>query len=227
FVTFGKTNTPELGILPTTEPHALGATRNPWSLEHSAGGSSGGSAAAVAAGLAPIAHASDGGGSIRIPASACGLVGLKPSRGRTSRGPQVGDSRGGLVCEHVVTRSVRDCAAVLDWVSGPMPGDPYYAPPPERPFARELETDPRSLRVGFTYQRLTPDGALEDAHPDCIQAVLETVRLLERLGHTCEPSYPDALRDEAYVPRFLNVWCAGVAQDVAHWEAVTGLDIGE
>src|SRR5437870_8891154 len=134
FVFLGKTNTPELGTLPTTEPDAYGPTRNPWDPSRSTGGPSGGSAAAVAAGLVPAAHANDGGGSIRIPASACGLVGLKPSRGRSSLGPDASFSAL-VVCEHVVCRTVRDSAAFLDVVAGPMPGDPYVAPPPIRPFA--------------------------------------------------------------------------------------------
>ena len=127
-VTIGKTNTPELGILPTTEPHAYGPTRNPWDTSRSTGGSSGGSAAAVAAGLVPIGHANDGGGSIRIPASECGLVGLKPTRARVSSAPEFGDVMGGLTCELVVSRSVRDTALVLDAVHGMEPGDPYAAP---------------------------------------------------------------------------------------------------
>src|SRR5919106_3364557 len=146
FVLVGKTNTPELGILPTTEPRAHGATRNPWDTSRSTGGSSGGSAAAVAVGMVSIAHANDGGGSIRIPASACGLVGLKPSRGRTSLGPD-GYSVGALAVEHVVCRTVRDAAGLLDATAGRMPGDPYVAPPPRRPFVEEIGADPGRLRV--------------------------------------------------------------------------------
>jgi amidase len=149
FVTIGKTNTPELGIVPTTEPAAYGPTHNPWNLDHSPGGSSGGSAAAVAAGIVPIAHANDGGGSIRIPASCCGLVGLKPSRGRTSLGPLIGDTMSGLTVEHVVSRSVRDVAAALDATHGPGPGDPYVAPAPARPYMEELSADPGSLRIAI------------------------------------------------------------------------------
>ncbi|MDQ1496804.1 MAG: amidase, partial [Actinomycetota bacterium] len=146
-ITVGRTNTPELGIVPTTEPVAYGATRNPWDPSRSPGGSSGGSAAAVAAGLVPAAHANDGGGSIRIPASACGLVGLKPSRGRTSLGPNASFSAL-VVAEHVVCRTVRDSAAFLDAVCGPMPGDLYVAPAPLRPFREEVGADPGRLRIG-------------------------------------------------------------------------------
>ena len=148
-VTVGKTNTPELGILPTTEPHAYGPTRNPWDTTRSTGGSSGGSAAAVAAGLVPVGHANDGGGSIRIPASECGLVGLKPTRARVSSGPEFGDVMGGLTCELVVSRSVRDTAAVLDAVHGMEPGDPYGVPEPVRPYVDEVGADPGRLRIGL------------------------------------------------------------------------------
>src|SRR5204862_4591789 len=134
-IVVGKTNTPELGLLPITEPERFGPARNPWDRSRTPGGSSGGSACAVAAGLVPIAHANDGGGSIRIPASCCGLFGLKPSRGRISFAPNLGDVNGGLVNEHVVTRSVRDSAAVLDALAGPQPGDPYTAPAQARPYA--------------------------------------------------------------------------------------------
>ena len=142
FVFLGKTNTPELGILPTTESTAYGPARNPWDTTRSTGGSSGGSAAAVAAGMVPIAHANDGGGSIRIPASCCGLVGLKPSRGRVSMAPEWGDFMSGLVTELVVTRSVRDAAAVLEWVADPPPGEPYYAPDRARSYNEEVGADP-------------------------------------------------------------------------------------
>src|SRR5262245_20390669 len=138
FICIGKTNTPELGLSVTTEPVAYGPSRNPWNVAHSTGGSSGGSAAAVAAGMVPVATASDGGGSIRIPASECGLVGLKPSRGRISLGPHNGEYWHGLVISHVVSRSVRDTAAILDAVSDAMPGDPYIAPPPTRSFDSEV-----------------------------------------------------------------------------------------
>src|SRR5271156_5440287 len=161
FVICGKTNTPELGILPTTEPHRFGPTKNPWNTGHSTGGSSGGSAAAVASGMVPAAHANDGGGSIRIPASCCGLVGLKPTRARNSTAPAYGDMMGGLVAEHVVTRSVRDSAAILDAPAGP--------PPP-------------GLRVAV--MTTSPTGSPVD--PDCVAAVQATAALCESLGHRVE-----------------------------------------
>ena len=153
FVSLGRTNTPELGLLPTTEPEIFGPTRNPWSLEHSPGGSSGGAAAAVACGMVPAAHASDGGGSIRIPASHCGLVGLKPTRGRSSFGPGAGERWSGFSCELVVSRTVRDTAAVLDVVSGAMPGDPYFAPPPKRLFTSEVGPIPGACASGWSMDR--------------------------------------------------------------------------
>src|SRR5215210_8208831 len=161
FVFLGKTNTPELGILPTTEPTAYGPARNPWDTARSTGGSSGGSAAAVASGMVSIAHANDGGGSIRIPASCCGLVGLKPSRGRVSLAPEFGDFMSGLTTELVVSRSVRDAAAVLEWVADPPPGEPYYAPDRERPYTDEVGADPGRLRIGLMTR---PPGGEFEAH---------------------------------------------------------------
>src|SRR5215813_12130640 len=190
FIFLGKTNTPELGSLPTTEPQAYGPTRNPWDITRSTGGSSGGSAAAVAAGIVPVAHANDGGGSIRIPASECGLVGLKPSRGRVSWGPEYGELWQGLAVEHVVSRSVRDTAALLDVVAGPMPGDPYFAPPPIRPFREEVGAEPGRLRIGMMSR---VSGGRTQVHPDCVAATTEAARLLESLGHHVEESYPQAL----------------------------------
>jgi len=149
-VILGKTNTPELGLLPYTEPEAFGPTNNPWDLTRTAGGSSGGSAAAVAAGMAPLAGGGDGGGSIRIPASCCGVFGLKPTRGRTPTGPDAGENWRGYVQEHVLTRSVRDSAAMLDAVAGPEVGAPYWAPPQERPYLQEVTTEPGRLRIAFS-----------------------------------------------------------------------------
>ncbi|HEV7863618.1 MAG TPA: amidase family protein, partial [Acidimicrobiia bacterium] len=174
-ITVGRTNTPELGIVPTTEPVAYGATRNPWDPSRSPGGSSGGSAAAVAAGLVPAAHANDGGGSIRIPASACGLVGLKPSRGRTSLGPNASFSAL-VVAEHVVCRTVRDSAAFLDAVCGPMPGDLYVAPTPQRPFRDEVGADPGRLRIGLL---TAAPGGLAVVQSDCVTAAEDAAHLLE------------------------------------------------
>jgi amidase len=219
FISVGRTNVPELGILPTTEPEAYGPTRNPWSLEHSTGGSSGGSAAAVASGMVPLAHGNDGGGSIRIPASECGLFGLKPSRGRTSLGPEFGDVMSGLVAEHVLTRSVRDSAAVLDCVSGPMPGDPYFAPPPLRPFLDEVGADPGRLRIGVL---LDAPGGTADTHADCVDAVKHAAELLSSLGHTVEQEAPAGLDDPEYIAQFLTLWSCGIAAAVDEWSAATG-----
>src|SRR3954452_23964526 len=182
FVTIGKTNTPELGILPTTEPKAYGPSRNPWDTTRSTGGSSGGSAAAVASGMVPVAHANDGGGSIRIPASKCGLVGLKPTRQRISEGPLIGDNMSGLTVELVVSRSVRDTAAILDAVHGPAPGDPYVAPAPERPYVDELEADPGKLRIGLLTEPLL------EAEPNEVVAAAarDAGDLLDSLGHEVE-----------------------------------------
>ncbi len=223
FIFVGKTNVPELGPLPTTEPEAYGPTRNPWDLRRSSGGSSGGSAAAVAAGLVPAAHANDGGGSIRIPASACGLVGLKPSRGRTSLGPDYGEMWAGLVAEHAVTRSVRDTAAILDAVAGPMPGDPYGAPPPARPFREEVGREPGRLRVGV----MTGAPAMISAvHRDCAAAAEDAARLLASLGHAVEPSHPAAL-DEVEFSRMLGTLVSSwTARDLDYWSARTGRPIG-
>ncbi len=207
FIPLGRTNLPELALVATTEPAAFGATRNPWSLEHSAGGSSGGSAAAVAAGIVPVAHASDGGGSIRGPASMCALVGLKPSRGRCSFGPQRAERWSGLSVELMLTRSVRDCAALLDLLAGPMPGDPYHAPPPARPYKLALGDDGGKLRIGVLAHG--PRGVELD--PGCEQAVSEMARTLEQLGHDVQPVYPEAL-DEPETPL---LWVELVACNVA------------
>jgi amidase len=221
FVCLGKTNVPELGPLPTTEPLAYGPTRNPWNTGHTPGGSSGGSAAAVASGMVPVAHANDGGGSIRIPASMCGLVGLKPSRGRTSLGPDLGESWAGMAIEHVVARSVRDTAAILDVVSGYEPGDPYVAPPPARPYAAEVGAAPGKLRIGLRTQ--APGG--HTLHPDCLAAVTETARLLASLGHTVDDASPAALDDPDAGAAALTVITTGTARDLAYWEQRTGRTI--
>lgn len=178
-VVLGTTNTPELGLNASTEPVLFGPTRNPWSTDRSPGGSSGGSAAAVAAGMVPVAHASDGGGSIRIPAAACGLFGLKPSRGRVSPAPRPTTLSGLVSAHHAVTTSVRDSALLLDVVAGPMPGDAYAAPAPAAPFAELARRDPGRLRIGLL--TALPDGP--DVHPDCAGAAQAAALLCERLGH--------------------------------------------
>ena len=180
FVIVGKTNLPEFGILPVTEPRRFGPTRNPWDTGRTPGGSSGGAAAAVAAGMVPLAHGSDGGGSIRIPAACCGLVGLKPSRGRVSRGPDLGDDY--LVQDGVLTRSVADTALLLDVIAGYEPGDATWAPPPAEPFAAAAGREPGRLRVGVTTTAAI-DAPLD---PLCERAVGDAAELLASLGHEIE-----------------------------------------
>jgi len=190
-VIVGKSNTPEMGIAPSTEPRLHGVTRNPWSLDHSAGGSSGGAAAAVAAGMLPMAHATDGGGSIRIPASACGLFGLKPTRARNPMGPDAGEGWSGASIGHAVTWTVRDSAALLDATSGPDVGDPYWAPPPARPFLQEVGRDPGRLRIALT----TAPWIEGPVDPECADAARAAARLCESLGHHIEEARPQI--DEA------------------------------
>jgi len=214
-VSLGRTNTPELGLSTTTEPHAFGATRNPWNLERSTGGSSGGSAAAVAAGIVPAAHASDGGGSIRIPASMCGLVGLKPTRGRNSFGPALGERWSGFSVEFTVTRSVRDAAALLDVTAGPMPGDPYHAPAPPLCFADVLAAPPPRLRIGV--MRRAPRDRGVELDPECAAAVDRGARLLAELGHAVEESHPEALDDLTVMAHFISVIAANIARALDSW----------
>ena len=217
FVFVGKTNTPELALSVTTEPLAYGAAHNPWSLAHSTGGSSGGSAAAVAAGLAPVAHANDMGGSIRIPAAHCGLVGLKPTRARGTLAPDFGEYWGPLTHEHVVTRSVRDSAAVLDCIAGAAAGDPYTAPPLPGPLREAANEPPGALRIGF----LTGTAAVA-SHPECALAVERTVQLLAELGHEVAPARVPALDHPQMGP-----WIpAAVARDLDRWSERLGEKIG-
>jgi amidase len=192
---FGKSATPEFGLLPTTECRLFGPTRNPWNPAHSPGGSSGGAAAAVAARILPVAHASDGGGSIRIPASACGVFGLKPTRARNPLGPDRGEGWGGFSCGHVVSISVRDSAAMLDAVCGPETSSPYVAPPPERPFAQEVGRDPGRLRIAFTDK--SPYGEAIDA--EIAAAARDVAALLAGLGHDVEERAPQLAADPAAV----------------------------
>lgn len=192
---FGKSATPEFGLMPTTESRLFGPTRNPWNLAHSSGGSSGGAAAAVAARILPVAHASDGGGSIRIPASASGVFGLKPTRARTPLGPDRGEGWGGFSCGHVVSISVRDSAAMLDAVQGPETSSPYVAPPPARPFIEEVGRDPGRLRIAFTDK--SPYGDAID--PEIAAAVRDVASLLAGLGHDVEERAPELAADPAVV----------------------------
>jgi amidase len=218
FVIVGRTNTPEFGLVPTTEPESHGATRNPWNIEHTPGGSSGGSGAAVAAGLVPVAHASDGGGSIRIPASMCGCVGLKVTRGRITMGPEGDESL--VSVNHVITRSVRDSAGVLDATQGPGPGDMAVAPPPLRPYVDEVGADPGRLRVGLLAKN--PHGTV---HPDCEAAVRDAAALLESLGHHVEESYPSALDDPEASRTFGARWFTQARRAVAALGNIVGREI--
>jgi amidase len=186
-VIVGKTNTPEFGLLGITEPELHGPTRNPWNPDHTPGGSSGGSAAAVASGMVPLASANDGAGSIRIPSACCGLFGLKVTRGRTPNGPLHGRTWQGAVVEHVISRSVRDSAAILDATHGPDAGAPFVIPPPQQAYMKEIEDRPGRLRIAFNTQ--SPIDS--DVHPECIRAVEQTVGLLEELGHQVEEARPE------------------------------------
>ena len=216
-VVLGKTNTPEFGILPTTEPRLFGPARNPWDPTRTPGGSSGGAAAAVAAGMVPMAHANDGGGSIRIPASCCGLFGLKPTRARNTMGPHYGDLFCGLVAEHAVTRSVRDSAALLDATAGPAPGDPYWAPPTVRPFDREVGANPGRLRIAVT----TVAGNGAPVHPDCVAAVRDAAWLAASLGHDITEAEP-SIDHDLVAQAFITLWSAGCAWTIDDWARRTG-----
>jgi amidase len=219
----GRTNTPELGIMPTTEPAAYGPTRNPWNPQRSSGGSSGGSAAAVASGMVPAAHASDGGGSIRIPAACCGLVGLKTSRGRVSVGPGSGEIARPLSVQFAVTRTVRDAAALLDVAAGPEPGDPFVAPAPRRPYRDEVGADPGSLHIGLM---TTMPGSEEGVHPDCVAGAELTARLLEAAGHKVEVAHPEVLDNPERMEAFIPMWSAMAASNLARFGRVLGRELG-
>lgn len=213
----GKTNTPELAIGITTEPRLFGPTHNPWDTDRTPGGSSGGSGAAVAAGVVPMAHGNDAGGSIRVPASCCGVFGFKPTRARNPLGPHYGDIFTGLAVEHALTRSVRDSAALLDATAGPDLGDPYWAPPPERPFVQEVGAQPGRLRIALSSQ--TPLG--KEVHPDCVAAVRDAAALCEELGHDVVEAAP-AFDGELAWQSFTTVLCAGFAWAIDAWGRRTG-----
>ena len=220
-VFIGKSNTPELAIGPTTEPRLFGPTRNPWDTARTPGGSSGGAAAAVSARVVPMAHGNDAGGSIRIPASCCGLVGLKPSRGRVPLGPHYGDVFSGLVSELGVTRSVRDTAALLDAVAGPAVGDPYFPAPPARSYTGEVERSPGALRIGFSLE--SPLGDAIDS--ECVRAVRNAAALCESLGHVVEEARPDYDAEELWA-KFTTLLSGGAAWAIADWERRTGRRAG-
>jgi amidase len=224
FVPLGRTNVPELGTTVTTEPRSFPPARNPWDPGHSTGGSSGGSAAAVAAGMVAVAHANDGGGSIRIPASECGLVGLKPTRGRVSQGPVTGEAWAGSTIDGSVTRTVRDAAGVLDVISEPMPGDPYYAPPLPRPLVQEVGADPGQLRIGML-DHPGAEGFLDD--PQCRAAVAGAASLLESLGHHVGQSAPGAMFEPEILEHFNTIIAADTEATFQAFEMLLGRPIGE
>ncbi|GAA5133266.1 amidase [Alloalcanivorax gelatiniphagus] len=216
-VPFGRTNTPEFGSKGVTEPESFGATRNPWNTDHTPGGSSGGSAALTAAGVVPFAGANDGGGSIRIPAACCGLFGLKPGRGRTPWGPEMVEALHGISVNHVVSRSVRDSAALLDATHGDEHGSLFHIAPPERSYLSELERDPRPLKIGFSLT--SPIGTPVD--PEAVKAVQDTARLLESLGHHVEEAAP-SLDMMAMSMDWLGIWFTKCAGEVARVKELTG-----
>jgi amidase len=206
----GKTNLPEWGLTPFTESELWGSCRNPWATDRTPGGSSGGSAAAVASGMVPLAGGGDGGGSIRIPASCCGLFGLKPTRARTPTGPDVGLLWRGATVEHVLSRSVRDSAAMLDATHGPDAGAPWEIAPPRRPFLAEVGEDPEILRIAWT----TEPTLGSSVHPDCVAAVEDAVALLADLGHHLVEARP-AVDGPAFARSFLLAVAAELAADLA------------
>ncbi|MDX2446185.1 MAG: amidase family protein [Desulfobacterales bacterium] len=216
----GKTNTPEFGLVAYTEPELHGPTRNPWNTEHTPGGSSGGSAAAVASGMVPLASGGDGGGSIRIPSSCCGLFGLKPTRGRTPTGPNYGELWEGATIEHVITRSVRDSAAMLDATCAPDIGAPYIIQQPERPYLDEIEREPGKLRIAFN--SLSP---LETSvHPEIVKATLETALMLQKLGHDVDEDVPE-IDGRSLAMSYLSMYFGEVAADIDELRGVLGREV--
>jgi amidase len=216
-VTWGRTNTPELGFAATTEPILYGPTRNPWDITRSAGGSSGGSAAAVAAGIVPIAHGNDGGGSIRIPAANCGLVGLKPTRGRTPVGPLAGDPLHGMAIEHIISRTVRDSAAMLDAVEGPGIGDRFVIARPRRRYLTEVSAAPRRLRIAVS----TNGREYASVDAECAEAAREAGKLCASLGHDVEEADPD-FDDRAFRDANVVYWSSSVAGGLTRLASLVG-----
>jgi amidase len=217
----GRTTTPEFGLAITTESLLMGATRNPWNLAMLAGGSSGGPAASVAAGILPIAHASDGGGSIRIPASACGLVGLKPSRGRVTQGPDSAEQLAGMLQEFVVSRTIRDTAAILDAVSQPAPGDPFIIMQPERPYIQEVNATPGKLRLAWTAQSWQPGTAV---HPEVVRCVEQAAAKCDEMGHQVVETNPVFDYDE-YLRALCILWGFGFDVSIDALAAKMGREI--
>jgi amidase len=215
FVIVGRTASPEFGIPPVTEPRRFGPTRNPWNTDRTPGGSSGGAGAAVAAGTVPVAHGSDGGGSIRIPAACCGLVGLKPTRNRISRSPDIGEHF--LSTDGALTNTVADTAVLLDVMAGYEPGDASWAPPPPEPFAATAAREPGGLRVGLTFD-MPIEGELD---PACRRAASEAAEMMAALGHEVE-EVTAPWKDAALLPTFSVIWAANVALSVSHAQLVTG-----
>jgi len=220
-VNLGRTTTSEFGIMGTTETLAVGRTCSPWSAGHMAGGSSGGAAAVVGAGLVPVASASDGGGSIRIPASACGVVGLKPSRGRVTWGPHIAEALVGWAVHFFMTRSVRDCATLLDCLSGPESGDPFVIAPPDRPFAAEIGAPPGRLRVAWCCDPWSGDPV----DPQVADATRATAKLLEDLGHDVEPARPE-FAWEPFLQAMVDVWSADNAHTIDGFARFIGREPG-
>ena len=222
-VIMGKTNVPEMGLAIDTQNSVFGATRNPWNLERSAGGSSGGSAAAVASRIVPAAHASDGGGSTRVPSSNCGLFGLKTSRGRVTYGPDVGEELIGMSTQHACTLSVRDSAALLDIDSVPDYGDPYWAPPAPESYLALVNTDPRPLRIALSTR--APNGV--PVHSDCVTAAHKTAKLCESLGHTIEEADPGIDWNDGYGDAFNIIFGVGMYANVQAKARLKGVRVSE
>jgi amidase len=220
-IVIGKTNTPEFGLTPYTEPELFGPARNPWDVTRTTGGSSGGSGAAVASGMVPFAGGGDGGGSIRIPASCCGIFGLKPTRGRTPAGPDMGEIWQGAAIEHCLTRSVRDSAAMLDALTGPEIGAPYYLAAPARRFSEEVGQPAGKLRIAFT----TAPTLGHEMHPDCKAAVADAVKLLESLGHEVTEDAPIVDR-ERFNNAFLTLVCGELRADIQEGKNLVGREAG-
>jgi len=216
-VIMGKTNTPEFGLLGVTEPELHGPTRNPWNIHHTPGGSSGGSAAAVASGMVPMASGNDGGGSIRIPASCCGIFGLKVTRGRNPTGPVHGTRWHGAAVEHALTRSVRDSAAILDATQGADIGAPYIIPPPSQPYLQEIKQKPGRLKIAFN----THSPIDKPVHPDCAKAVEHTASLLEKLGHDVEEAKPE-IDGQVLAKSFFTMYFGEVAAEIKELNSFLG-----